>query len=205
MSAPVDASGLGLLMQTPVLVGVGAAMIVAGLGGWLTETGDWYRSLRKPRWQPPNWLFGPAWTAIFALIVTGGVMAWNRAPDGSERSFLLLLFAVNGALNIAWSGLFFRLRRPDWAGIEVVGLWISIVALIASMRPYAPEAAWCLAPYLAWVSFASVLNWEIVRLNPRPGKDRAGHDEAERDQRRVPASRGNGAGLAGTVAGKGSP
>lgn len=170
MTGEGDAGGLSGLLQMPVLVGVGAALVVVGLGGWLTEIGPWYRALRMPPWRPPNWLFGPAWTVIFALIVTGGVMAWNRAPDEHEKAMLVVLFAVNAVLNVAWSGLFFRLRRPDLAGIEVVALWLSIAALIAAMVRYAPQAAMFLAPYGIWVAFAPVLNWTIVRMNPRAAK-----------------------------------
>ena len=150
----------------PYAVAFAIATAVAATGAGLTNLGPWYRELVKPSWQPPDWLFGPAWTLIFALCAVAGAGAWARAGDAAARRRLLTAFAVNGVLNVSWSALFFRLQRPAWALVEVVLLWASIVVLMrvcaASWRP----AAWLLAPYVAWVSFASVLNAAIVRLNP---------------------------------------
>ncbi len=149
----------------PIVVAAAAAIFVAVAGLLLTPLGPWYYGLKKPRWQPPDWLFGPAWTLIFTLAATAGVMAWNAADTDAGRRCVIVLFAVNGALNMGWSALFFTLRRPDWSLIEVAFLWLSIVALIAGLWRLAPLASLLLVPYLAWVSFASVLNRAIVRLN----------------------------------------
>lgn len=149
----------------PVLVAAAAALTVAILGGLMTDIGPWYESLRKPSWQPPGWLFGPVWTVIFALVALAGVGAWRRAPRARDRQTLLLLFLINGFLNVLWSLLFFRLHRPDWAFVEVILLWLSILALIVALRRFARGAAWLLLPYLAWVAFAAYLNWTVVRLN----------------------------------------
>ena len=153
-----------------IWVAVAGVTFVAGVGGVLTDVGAWYESLRFPRLRPPNWLFGPAWTLIFALIATAGVIAWNAAPDSQARWTLIGLFAVNGLLNLCWSPLFFKLRRPDWALIELVPFWLSILALIVFILPFSPRAAALLAPYLAWVTFAGWLNWRIVRLNAPFGR-----------------------------------
>ena len=142
-----------------------SVVLGAGFALTLNAVTTWYLSLRKPSWNPPDWLFGPAWTTIGLLCVGSAVRAWRSARRGGEQRTVLVLFAINGLLNAAWSGLFFRLRRPDWALIEVVPLWLSIVALIAAFAGRAPLSAWLLVPYLIWVSFASVLNLEIVRLN----------------------------------------
>lgn len=150
----------------PIAIAAGAAIAVAVAGGLATRLGPWYQHLVKPSWQPPDWLFGPVWTVIFALIAAAGVRAWWDIPPGSERQAVVALFAINGVLNVLWSVLFFALRRPDWALIEVVFLWLSILALIIAIGRHSPTGAWLLAPYLVWVSFASVLNWAIVRLNP---------------------------------------
>lgn len=149
---------------TPVLIAALAATLTATAGGLATRLGPWYRDLRKPSWQPPEWLFGPAWTTIFALTAAAGVLGWAAAPPGAA-GVLLILFAVNAGLNIAWSVLFFTLRRPDWALAEVVALWLSILAIIVAMQGYAATASLLLLPYLLWVSFASFLNLTIVRLN----------------------------------------
>lgn len=148
-----------------VLIAGASAAGVALIGGLLTDTGPWYRALRKPAWQPPDWLFAPAWTVIFALIAWAGVLSWQNAMETRTRMEILALFALNGALNIAWSWLFFTKRRPDWALVEVMLLWLSIVGLIVTLAPISGRAAWALLPYLLWVSFASYLNLTIVRLN----------------------------------------
>jgi len=151
--------------RRPVMVASTAAVGVGLAGGLATEIGPWYVSLRKPSWQPPNWLFAPAWTIIFALTAAAAVRTWRATPDPAGRRGLLAAFATNGALNIAWSVLFFRLRRPDWALAEVVALWLSILSLIVSCGRRSRLAGWMLSPYLAWVTFASALNLKIVQLN----------------------------------------
>lgn len=150
---------------TLVAVATGVAGLVALLGGLATEVGAWYEGLRFPSWRPPNWLFGPAWTLIFILTATSGVIAFERAPGEEARVSLLALFALNAVLNVAWSPLFFKLRRPDWAMVELVLLWLSILALVVATGSISWLAGALLAPYLAWVTFAGVLNWKMVTLN----------------------------------------
>ncbi len=152
-------------MILPIALAAGWALLVAVIGARLTDIGPWYHGLRKPAWQPPNWLFGPAWTVIFALAATAFVLAWRAAPGGGARGALIAVYLANGALNILWNPLFFTLRRPDWALFEVPLLWLSIAAAIVFVAPLSPAAAWLLLPYLVWVSFASVLNLAIVRRN----------------------------------------
>jgi tryptophan-rich sensory protein len=156
-----------MLAERWIAIAVAAASVtaVAVIGGLLTEIGPWYESLNFPPWRPPNWLFGPAWTLIFLLIATSGVMAWERAPDTATRGWLIGLFALNAALNVLWSGIFFKMRRPDLAFVELLALWLSIAALLAFIGAYSPTAAIVMAPYLLWVTFAGILNWRVVRLN----------------------------------------
>ena len=152
-------------MSIPVIAAVAWAVVLGGAGGALTEIGPWYRALRKPSWQPPDWLFGPAWTVILGLAAWAAVLAWDGAPDELGRLRVAVLFAVNFVCHALWSPLFFKRHRPDWALIEVTFLWSSILAMIVFLAPFSALAAWLLAPYLAWVSFASFLNWTIVKLN----------------------------------------
>lgn len=154
-----------LSRATPVIAAALAATTVGLAGGLLTDLSPWYYALRSPAWKPPDWLFGPAWTAIFACAALAGLYAWNGSRRRADHMRILTLFGVNAALNVLWSLLFFRLHRPDWALIEVVLLWSSIVALIVGLARYSRTASWLLAPYLAWVSFAAVLNLAIVQLN----------------------------------------
>lgn len=153
----------GRKLAKPILAAAAAALLVAALGSTMTELGPWYQSLLKPDWQPPDWLFGPAWTLIFALVALSGALAWRAAPR--ERHWTVALFALNAILNLAWSAIFFRFHRPDWALAEVALLWLSILAIIVYLRDKSATASALLLPYLAWVSFAAVLNYEIVRLN----------------------------------------
>ena len=149
----------------PVLAAAAAAFAVGTLGALTTELSSWYFHLRKPSWQPPDWLFGPAWTLIFALAALAGVLYWKNVEDREERLRMQAAFAVNAFLNTLWSLLFFRLKRPDLALYEVGFLWLSIAVLIAMLRRGSQTASWLMVPYLLWVSFASFLNLTIVSLN----------------------------------------
>ena len=149
----------------PVIAAALAAAAVASLGAWITDLGPWYQSLRQPAWKPPDALFGPAWTLIFGLAALAGISAWTHAPNRAGRLRVIWLFALNGLLNVLWSLLFFRLQRPDWALAEVGFLWLSIAALMLCFGPYSKAASWLLVPYIAWVTFAAILNLAIVRLN----------------------------------------
>jgi tryptophan-rich sensory protein len=137
------------------------------IGGLMTPRAEWYARLNKPSWQPPGWAFGPAWTIILGLAAWSAVIAWNAAAGPAEQRSILVLFAVNGLCHLAWSPLFFKAQRPDWALIEVVFLWASLVAMVVGLWPISVTAAMLILPYLAWVSFAAYLNLTIVRLNPR--------------------------------------
>lgn len=152
---------------SPVLVAALAAVGVAILGGLMTDIGGWYENLAKPTWQPPDWLFAPVWTAIYALTAISGVLAWNASETDERRKNLLILFLLNATLNVTWSLLFFRMHRPDWAMIEVAFLWASVLFMIFACWRRRELAALLLIPYLAWVTFAAILNAEIVRLNPQ--------------------------------------
>lgn len=149
----------------PVLVALLLAAAVAFMGATMTEIGPWYAALAKPRWAPPDAAYGAAWTVIYALTALAGVRGWLAARTTAEREWLLGLFALNGFLNIAWSLIFFQLRRPDWAVVEVLALWVSVAALILFIWRRSMTGALLLVPYLLWVTFAGYLNMAIVRLN----------------------------------------
>lgn len=141
------------------------AMVVAVLGMLSTDLGTWYAGLRRPAWQPADHWFGPAWTLIYALCALSAAEAWRAQPALRARQWLLVAWSANACLNVLWSLLFFRLRRPDWALAQVVLLWLSIVILIVLSARASRRAAWLLVPYLAWVSFAATLNRAVVELN----------------------------------------
>ncbi|MEL6475617.1 MAG: TspO/MBR family protein [Pseudomonadota bacterium] len=153
------------LSQRPIFVAIGAAVTVSLIGGAATRIGPWYRALEKPSWNPPDWVFAPAWTLIYACCVVAAVLAWRAARSSSDRAWLLSLFFVNSVLNILWSFLFFTLQRPDWALAEVATLWLSILVLVATFWSYSRASSLLLLPYLFWVAFAACLNFRIVMLN----------------------------------------
>lgn len=149
----------------PFFIAAAAAFATASVGGALTDLGPWYDALRKPAWQPPGWAFPVAWTAIFTLTAIAAALCWRASETQSQRRSTVVLFGLNAVLNVAWSGLFFTLQRPDWSLVEVAFLWASILSLIIFARRRNGLAALLLAPYLIWVSIAAFLNYEIVALN----------------------------------------
>ena len=149
----------------PIAVAGLVATFVAVLGATITEIGPWYYALAQPRWAPPAAFYGVAWTAIYALTALAGVTGWLAMPHWDEREWMVGLFALNLSLNILWSLLFFRLHRPDWALIEIIGLWLSVGALIVHIWRRSMTGAVLLVPYLLWVTFAGYLTMTIVRLN----------------------------------------
>lgn len=144
----------------------GASLLFA-IGGALTREADWiwYGQLAKPAWQPPGWVFGPVWFGLFVLIAIAAGKAWTSAMDEKKQRLMFMAFSVNGAFNVAWSYLFFSMKRPDFALFDIVALWLSIAALIALTFTVSRVASLLLVPYLAWVSLAMMLNIEAVRLN----------------------------------------
>lgn len=149
----------------PGILAAFAAVIVAALGATITDLGPWYQSLEKPSWHPPDALFPIGWTLIYAFNTYAIVAAWRAAPTPAVSDTIIGLFALNAFLNITWSMIFFRIQRPDWAFIEVLLLWLSILALIVYCGRHSKTAAVAFLPYLAWVTFAGALNWAVVDLN----------------------------------------
>jgi benzodiazapine receptor len=136
----------------------------AWLGSWFTRPAltPWYAELAKPSWTPPNWVFAPAWTTLFALMAIAGWLVWQRAGIGSIP---LKLFAIQLVLNVTWSGLFFGLKSPPAAMIEIVILWLAILATTIAFWRVDRLAGWLFLPYLVWVGYAAALNFSIWRLN----------------------------------------
>ena len=130
----------------PAIVAAIAAAVVAALGATITELGPWYQSLDKPSWNPPDGLFPVGWTIIFALNTAAIVSAWRAAPTPKVSDTIIGLFALNAFLNITWSMIFFRIQRPDWAFIEVLLLWLSILALVVYCGRYSRSAALLFLP-----------------------------------------------------------
>ncbi len=133
----------------------------------VTRLDSWYANLAKPAFNPPGWVFGPVWTALYTLMGISAWLVWKRGSLSSPPvRAALSLFFLQLVLNALWSVLFFGLKSPLLALVDIVALLAAIVATIAVFRPISPAAAWLMTPYLAWVAFAAILNAAIWRLNP---------------------------------------
>jgi len=125
----------------------------------------WYAGLVKPEFAPPNWLFAPVWTTLFALMGVALWLVWEKGWDKKRVKIAIMIFAVQLILNTLWSILFFGWQNPLAAFIEIIFLWLAIVATMAAFARISRAAAWLLAPYLVWVSFALYLNYMLWVLN----------------------------------------
>ncbi len=157
-----------LLMLTAFV----AASFAAAATGAIFRPVEWYRRLNKPQWRPPDWLFAPVWTILYVSMAVSGWLVWREAGiAGALAPFGV--YALQLLLNAAWTPIFFGLKRPDLALAEIIFLWAAIVATIVLFYPVSATAAWLLLPYLAWVSFASALNFSIWLRNRAPAKGAA--------------------------------
>lgn len=125
----------------------------------------WYASLVKPEFSPPNWIFAPVWTTLYLLMGIAAFLVWRNGSPASAVRKALAAFWVQLGLNAAWSILFFGLKSPILGLACIAALWLAIAVTISRFAPLSRVAAWLMAPYLAWVSFAAALNFEIYRLN----------------------------------------
>ena len=149
-----------------LLVWVGLSFAAGAIGSLFTGRAipGWYAGLVKPSWNPPNWLFGPVWSALYLLMGISAWLVWRRAGL-SGAALPLGLFALQLCLNAAWSIIFFGLHAPGAALVDIVLLWAAILATVLAFRPVVPVASLLLLPYLLWVTFAGFLNFALWRLN----------------------------------------
>lgn len=151
----------GILRHVRSLATIVLAVAAAAAIGAAFKPGDWYVSLAKPAWTPPNWLFAPVWTILYGMIALAGWMAWRRSGTG----LLFAMWVVALLLNAAWSWLFFGRQSIGAALIDIAALWCAIAVFMVLARRPAPAASLLFAPYLLWVSFAALLNLRIWQLN----------------------------------------
>ena len=139
-------------------------LVVGWSASWFTipEIAGWYTTLAKPAWNPPNYIFGPVWTVLYVLMGIVLFLIWKNRPTEKR---LLILFFIQLALNFGWSLLFFGAHRIGFALIDLLLLWIVLWILIIYLGKVHKTASWLLVPYIAWVSFAGILNYTIFHLN----------------------------------------
>jgi tryptophan-rich sensory protein len=148
-------------MVAPLIWGLSVAI----LGGLATDLGPWYQSLKEPFWKPPDIAFGPIWSTIFVLSGMAWVGTKYLTSDPVILGRLNILFWLNAFLNLFWSILYFRFQRPDWSLYEAIFLWLSVLAILLTIKKVSTKYSLYMWPYLIWVSIAIVLNWDTVRLN----------------------------------------
>jgi benzodiazapine receptor len=141
--------------------------ILGGLGGYLTASsiGSWYAALERPPGTPPNAVFGPVWSVLYAFMGIALALVWHRAPAGPAKRRALGIFAMQLLLNLAWTPLFFGMHLIAVALADIVLLFAGVLVTIACFRPLDRTAAWLLVPYAAWIGYAAYLNAGFLFLN----------------------------------------
>ncbi len=155
----------------------GPGRAALSLAGWLVLTfaaaaigrfftpGEWYAGLKKPYWNPPNWVFGPVWATLYTMMAVAAWVTWKRGGWPGQRT-ALTIFMLQLLFNSMWSPLFFGMKSPLLALVDIVLLWVAVLATVVTFWRCSPLAGALLVPYLAWVSFAGALNFALWRLNP---------------------------------------
>lgn len=160
-----------LTNRTKLVISLALPQAAGLIGSLFTATTipTWYATLQRPALSPPNWIFGPVWTTLFVLMGIALYLVWKQWAilpwSRTQKRLAMIIFGAQLALNTLWSIIFFGLRNPGAALIEIVFLWLAIAATMYVFAKVSKPAAWLLVPYLAWVSFASYLNYAIWTLN----------------------------------------
>jgi len=150
-----------------IILSIVVVEILGGLGGYLTASsiGSWYAALERPPGTPPNAVFGPVWTVLYALMGIAFALIWHRVPAGPEKRVAIILFFIQLALNLAWTPVFFGAHQLAAALMVITLLILAIVITIVRFRPLDRVAAGLLVPYLLWVCYATYLNAGFMVLN----------------------------------------
>jgi tryptophan-rich sensory protein len=148
------------------VLSISLCFVLGSSGGLITinEIPGWYAALQKPSFNPPNWLFGPVWTALYIMMGVALYLVW-RNPPSAGRKKALSAFLVQFALNCAWTPVFFAMHQLGAALVVIVLMWLAILRTILLFAPFSKTASWLLVPYISWVSFATLLNAAIWWLN----------------------------------------
>ena len=154
-------------MLSKAIVAILLCLSAGGIGSAFTVSAipDWYSTLAKPSFSPPNWVFAPAWTLLYILMGLGAALVWQKGLQNPPVRTALVVFLVQLILNMLWSALFFGLRSPLYGLVDILFLWIMILVTIAQFSKVSTPAAALLIPYVLWVTFATGLNLGIFLLN----------------------------------------
>lgn len=152
-------SKLVISIAIPVAIGATAGFFT------VTGVGSWYQAINKPSWNPPGWVFGPVWTMLYIMMGVSLYLVWKSGNSIHLKRTAIGLFAVQLILNFFWSFIFFDQQQPGWAFVEIIAMWVFIFLTIFAFAKVNKTAAWLLVPYISWVSFATILNYTIWKLN----------------------------------------
>lgn len=148
-----------------------ASIVICQLAGivgsffTVSSVNTWYLELAKPSFNPPSWVFSPVWITLFVLMGISLYIVWDKGIKSKQSKIAITIFGVQLALNTLWSILFFGLRLPLYAFMEIMLLWIAILLTITYFYRISKPAAYLLMPYILWVSFAAILNFFLFYLN----------------------------------------
>jgi tryptophan-rich sensory protein len=150
-----------------LIIAILIPLIIGAISGFFTSEAvtGWYAAIQKPSFNPPNGIFAPVWTTLYIMMGIALYLVWKQERNTKIWRQALFLFGLQLFLNFCWSLIFFKLEQPGWALVEMVCLWISILLTIIWFSKLSKVSAWLLVPYICWVSFAALLNYEIWRLN----------------------------------------
>lgn len=150
-----------------LIISLAIPLVVGGASGFFTVSGveSWYQTINKPSWNPPNNIFGPVWTSLYILMGIALFLVWKADTSSELKKIAFTLFAIQMVLNFFWSIIFFKLHQPGWALVEIIAMWVFILLTIFAFAQVNKTAAWLLVPYISWVSFATILNYTIWKIN----------------------------------------
>lgn len=150
-----------------LVVSLALPLAIGGIAGLFTtsEINGWFQTIRKPWWQPPNWVFGPVWTLLYVLMGIAFYLVWKSHAPAKQKRMAITLWLIQLVFNFFWSFIFFKKHQIDWALAEIVILWAFVLLTILSFSRIQPAAAWLMVPYISWVTFATLLTLTIYRMN----------------------------------------
>jgi benzodiazapine receptor len=150
-----------------LIISILVPLLVGFTSSFFTRDGvdGWYKLANKPSFNPPNWIFAPVWTTLYVLMGIAFYLVWKSTTNIAAKQTAITLFIVQLVLNFFWSLIFFKYQQTGWALVEIIAMWVAILLTILWFGKISSTAAWLLVPYICWVSFATVLNYSIWRLN----------------------------------------
>lgn len=150
-----------------LIISIAIPLIVGAVSGFFTSESvqGWFTTIQKPSFNPPNWIFAPVWTTLYILMGIACFLVWKSKNETAAKRTAIIFYSVQLTLNFFWSIIFFGAHEPGWALIDIIALLVMILLTAIWFERISVAAAWLMVPYICWVSFATVLNYYIWKLN----------------------------------------